>query len=121
MAMDTDGYHFKVDLPPAPADMIIPVTKSCDAKFTIDRVVIGRDGEKVPVNFNSDEVFLSIDRGGETFRVDATIDANQAMFVIDSSICDSVRGWDRWRAVVLHGLSENALAVGSFERHDGGT
>ena len=32
MAMDTDGYHFKVDLPTAPADMIIPVTKSCDAR-----------------------------------------------------------------------------------------
>ena len=77
MAMDTDGYHFKVDLPTGPDEMIIPVTKSCDAKFTIDRVVIGKDGEKVPVNFNSDEVFLSIDNGGETFRIDATVDANQ--------------------------------------------
>ena len=119
MAMDTDGYHFKVDLPTAPADMIIPVTQSCDARFTLNRVVIGRDGEEVPVNFNSDEVFLSIDNGVETFRIDATADANQATFVIDSSIADQVRDWDRWRAVVLDGHSENALAVGTFERHDG--
>jgi hypothetical protein len=121
--MDIDGYYFNVDLPTAPAEMILPVTLGCGARFTINRVVMGPDGEKVPVSFSSsDEVFLSIEaKGGQTFRVDATIDANQALFVIPSSICDQVRDWDCWQAVVLHGHSENALAVGSFERHDGGT
>ena len=53
---------------------------------------------------------------------------NTASFVIPSEVCDQVKNWTQWRLsqvtsdpTVEYGEFETPLAVGGFERHDGGT
>jgi hypothetical protein len=100
-----------------PAGKVIPVTRGCDAAFSIRRM--NAEGELVDFDPGT-EVYMWVDinRSSPT-KVSATVSGAVATFRIDYTVADLVRNTTRWRAVLDVGNEETALLVGRFQRHDG--
>lgn len=100
---------------------VIPVTLGCDRKFPANR----NDGspQKVPVDWNATVTLaIDIDKANPTI-IDATVVGAQAEILIPSAIADQVKSTTRWRlfmTATADGL-KTPIAVGSFERDDGGS
>lgn len=102
---------------PPPAEKVIPITRGCDRAFTVRRT----DSAGNATNFDAGTtVYMWVDvESGESVKVDATVSASTAAFVIPSEVCDQVRNNARWRIVLDQGALETPLLVGRFERRDG--
>lgn len=108
-----------------PAEFVISVTKGADRKITLNR----KDADGNSVNWDG-AVWISvdIDKAAPT-RVDATVTADAAVLVLPSSVCDRAKspsaqgtGGTFWRVIMATADSpplDIAVAVGTFERHDG--
>ena len=114
--------YFNAEFPTDSVSAIIPVTKGCNTSFTVNQVAESDPGVTVPVNFASgDSVYISVVDRTLTVRIEATLHANVASFVIPADIADQVRTqWSTFQIVktAADGL-ETPLVVGSFERYDG--
>jgi hypothetical protein len=104
-----------------PQQFTIPVTLGADVEFTVNRV----DTSNNPVSWSA-AVFMAIDidRANPT-TVNATVTGNQAVLLLHSSVCDEVKNTTRWRLYMQTGTAPDTLtlpiAVGNFERDDGGS
>jgi hypothetical protein len=103
-----------------PAKFIIPVTIGTDREFTLNR----NDGtpQKAPVDWAATvSMAIDIDKASPTV-IPATVTGNQAVIVIPSATADLVKDkTTRWRISMTTGGLTTAIAVGSFERDDGGS
>ena len=98
-----------------PKQWIIPVTLGCDKAFTVRK----RDAAGQLVNWGG-QVYIEIDINKLVpTRVSAVVAGGLATFTIQSTVCDLVKQGTRWRIVMQVNTAETALAVGTFERHDG--
>lgn len=103
-------------LTPPPAEAVIPATRGCDRRFSVQRVQAGS-----PTPFDAGTqvyIWIDIDKTAPT-RVDAVVAGSVAAFTLPSTVLDLVRTGTRWRIVHDVGDAETALLVGRFERHDG--
>jgi hypothetical protein len=103
-----------------PAKFIIPVTIGTDREFTLNR----NDGtpQKAPVDWAATvSMAIDIDKASPTV-IAATVTGNQAVIVIPSATADLVKDkTTRWRISMTTGGLTTPIAVGSFERDDGGS
>jgi hypothetical protein len=99
-----------------PQQFVIPVTLAADREFTINRV----DATNNPVNWAA-TVTLAIDitKGNPTI-ITATVTGNQAVILIPSAMCDQVTNFTAWRMFMDTSGLTTPIAVGKFERDDGG-
>ena len=99
-----------------PTKWVIPVTRGCDRSFAVRR----RDDAGAAEDWNAQVyIDIDIDRAAPT-RVHSEVNGDEAVFTIDSSVCDAVKSSTRWRIVMSDSNDfETPLAVGTFERHDG--
>lgn len=105
-------------LVPPPPEYLIPVTKGADLDFTLRRV----DGSANPQNWSASlHMSIDIDKLAPT-SVNAVVTNALAVFHIESAVLDQTKNGMRWRVIVsIAGTptDEIAIAVGTFERHDG--
>lgn len=101
-----------------PTRFTIPLTLGADREFTANRV----DASNNPVNWNA-TVWMAIDvnRASPT-TINATVTGNQAVVLIPHATCDTVPVGTRWRMYMQDNSSQliTPIAVGTFERDDGG-
>jgi len=78
-----------------------------------------------PVDWDATvEIAIGIERFAPTI-IQAAISGNQAALIIPSAVCDQVRNSTAWRLHMVVANSDGSttttpLAVGCFERDDGG-
>lgn len=102
-----------------PEERVIPVTKGCGKRVTINRV----DDVGDPVDYGGDVFFdIDIDKTAPT-RLTAVVDGDSAEVVIPFDTADLTKTGMAWRAILsVTGTPPPApILVGSFERHDGGS
>jgi hypothetical protein len=88
-----------------------------DVEFSINRVDISNN----PVNWGATvAIAIDIDRSAP-ITVNATVAGNQAVVLLPhATICDLVKASTRWRLCMDASGLTTAIAVGTFERDDGG-
>jgi hypothetical protein len=98
-----------------PTKLVIPVTLAADRTFSLFR----KDSSGSPLDWNA-AVYMTIDTSTAT-TVNATVTNNQAVFVISHTTCDECTNTTKWRLYMQpSGGLITPLAVGVFERDDGG-
>jgi hypothetical protein len=99
-----------------PVKFVIPVTLGCDRAFTVKR----RNEAGELADWDAEVyIVVDIDRASPT-TVQAAVSGSNAVFLVESSVCDLVKNSTRWRIVMSDDEGfEAPIAVGSFERHDG--
>lgn len=101
-----------------PQQFIIPVTLGADRKFTTNR----NDGsvDKNPVDWDATvSMAIDIDKANPTI-IDATVVGSQAEILIPSATADQVKSNTRWRLYMNANDLTTPIAIGTFERDDGG-
>lgn len=94
----------------------IPVTLDADCQFTINRL----DPSGNPVDWNADiYITIDIDRTSPT-TLPATVTGNVASVLLPAEVCNQVKPLTRWRLFMSAGGLITPIAVGNFERSDGG-
>lgn len=106
---------YLVDPPP---EYVVPVTKGTDLDFTLRRV----DADGNPQDWAADlYISIDIDKLAPT-QINAAVTNELAVFHIESITLDQTKNGMKWRVVAsVPGTPTNevAVAVGTFERHDG--
>lgn len=101
-----------------PDQFIIPVTLGADREFTLNRVDVNNNA----VDWAA-QVFIAIDIPGQA-QIEATVTGNQAVILLPGTVCDQVKPTTRWRLYMQtttgSGTFTTPIAVGAFERDDGG-
>lgn len=107
---------------PPPSMKAIAVTRNTDVMFTLRRKDAATGAEK---DWGAlVYVLIDVARNEPPVRVDADVSGADAVVRIESDICDVVKTGTPWRAVLSLPTDpslEKPIAVGFFERHDGGT
>lgn len=101
-----------------PPEYLVPVTRGADLDFTLRRV----DGSGNSQNWDADlYIDIDIDKTAPT-RVHAVVTNELAVFHLESATLDLTKTAMKWRTIAsISGTptDEIAVAVGTFERHDG--
>lgn len=101
-----------------PEAFVIPVTLGADREFTMNR----NDGtpQQNPVDWDATvSMTIDIDKNAPTV-IPATVTGSQAVILIPSATADQVKNTTRWRIYMHANSLTTPIAVGSFERDDGG-
>jgi hypothetical protein len=99
-----------------PQTFVIPVTLGADREFTVSRVDSGNN----PVNWSATvSIAIDINKSSPTV-IAATVTGSQAVVLIPSAVCDQVTNFTGWRISMLASGLTTPIAVGKFERDDGG-
>lgn len=110
------GYPRMTYIGQPPIERVIPVTRGCDRRFTVQRT---QDDEPTAFDAGSEVyMWVDIDKAAPT-RVDAVVDGTDALFALESELLDQVRNTTRFRIVLDVDTFEIPLVIGRFERHDG--
>lgn len=98
---------------PIPSSMIIPVTRGCDAGFSIRRV----DENGDPQDWDSAiKIVVGIDALNPT-EISCLVNGPLATILIPSTVADLAKNVTMWQ-LIADGDIDTPLLVGRFERHD---